>query len=160
MFWTSRNRSLIVSLASTLALNGAAGALTLLYRNGITIFEINRSSRDLLIDLGAGALLVRDLEIAAIYPVAYLVSIAIASSHPLLSSKRILTFAFFFMLFVLPIGAFVDLLNDLLVVFARSDILANAGKIVVISASCAVVLAALKTQTARSASRPANQPRV
>ena len=116
---------MVYSLILAVALNTLAGAITISYANGSSIVEMNPSSDYLLGMLGPAGNLVRGIEIASLYSLAYLLSLAIASEKPILSSKRIYLFSFSFLISILPAASFADFLNDVLVVSAGSDLLAG-----------------------------------
>ena len=121
-----------------------AGVLTLAYANGSTIIETNPSNSHLLMELGAGALIVRAVEISALYFLAYLVSLAISSGSRILGAKRIYLFTFSLLIALLPAAAFADLLGDVIVVSFASDLLAGTTKILIFGLGCAVPFAAVK----------------
>jgi len=137
---------LLLSLIATVILNLLAGVLTIIYANGTTIVESNPLSSALLEELGPGALLLHVILIALIYPLAYLVSRIISSTHWLFKSKRILLFAFSLMLAVLPIGACVDLMSDVLVVSLASNALVGSQKIVGVALVCAIPFALINVK--------------
>jgi len=85
----NRTRAIIYSLILAVSLNALAGGITVAYANGGTIVETNPSSDYLLGLLGVAGILVRGFEIASLYSLAYLLSLAIASRRSILSSKRI-----------------------------------------------------------------------
>jgi hypothetical protein len=120
---------MVYSLFTAVSLNTAAGVLTLTYANGNTIVEMNPSSDYLLGLLGVAGILVSGVEIASLYSLAYLLSLAIGSSAPILSSKRIYLFSFCFLISILPAASFADFLNDVLVVSVGSDLLAGIARI-------------------------------
>ena len=143
----NRTQAVAYSLVLAVALNTMAGVITLSYANGTTIVEMNPSSDSLLGLLGVGGILIRGVEIASLYSLAYLLSLAIASKRPILSSKRIYLFSFSFLISILPAASFADFLNDLLVVSAGSDIL--AGILPIFAFGLVVSLVFAGTQTAR-----------
>ncbi len=114
-------------------MNLLAGVLTLAFVNGTTIVETNPYSRLLLQDIGAATLLVHVVEIAVLYPLALLVSRAIDSTNPLLKSKRIYLLTFSLLVSILPAGASIDLLSDILVVTLGTDVLAGPQRIVLLA---------------------------
>ncbi len=123
-----------------------AGALTIIYANGTTIVETNPLSSALLGEFGPGALLLHAILIAFIYPLAYLISRIISSTHWLFRSKRILLFTLSLMIAFLPAGAFVDFMNDALVVSFASNVLVGAQKIVGVALLCSVPLALIQVK--------------
>jgi hypothetical protein len=131
-----------------------AGLITVTYANGSTIVETNSSSDYLLGLLGVAGILVRGIEIASLYSLAYLLSLAIASKRPILSSKRIYLFSFCFLISILPAASFADFLNDLLVVSVGSDLLAGIVRIFVFGLVVSLVFAGI--QTARGWSLPSS----
>jgi hypothetical protein len=141
-----RRKALLLSLAVTVILNMLAGALTIAYANGTTIVETNPLSSALLAEFGLGALLLHAILIALVYPLAYLISRIISSTHWLFRSKRILLFTFSLMIAVLPTGAFVDLMSDLLVVSLASNILVGPQKIVGVALVCSVPFALIQVK--------------
>ena len=143
----NRTRAMIYSLVLAVSLNTMAGLITLVYANGTTIVEMNPSSDYLLGLLGVAGILVRGIEIASLYSLAYLLSLAIASKRRILSSKRIYLFSFSFLISVLPAASFADSLNDILVVTLGSDLL--AGIVRIFSFGLAVSLVFAGAQTAR-----------
>ena len=143
----NRNSAIIYSLILSVVLNMFAGIITVVYANGTTIVETNPSSDYLLGLLGFGGILVRGVEIASLYSLAYLLSLAISSKSRILSSKRIYLFSFAFLISILPAASFADLLNDILVVSLASDLLAGIARI--FAFGLAVSLAFAGIQTAR-----------
>ena len=143
----NRTSAIIYSLLLAVALNILAGVITLVYANGSTIVEMNPSSDYLLGLLGVAGILVRSIEIASLYSLAYLLSLAIASKRRILSSKRIYLFSFSFLISILPAASFADFLNDFLVVSVRSDLL--AGIVPIFSFGLVVSLVFAGVQTAR-----------
>jgi len=141
----NRTRALVLSLVLAVTLNMLAGVITIIYANGSTIVETNPSSDYLLGLLGVAGILVRGLEIASLYSLAYLLSAAIASKRPILSSKRIYLFSFCFLISILPASSFADFLNDVLVVSAGSDLLAGIVRIFGIGLVVSLVLAGVQT---------------
>ena len=141
----SRNWAMVYSLILAVALNTLAGAITIAYANGSTIVEMNSSSDYLLGLLGPAGILVRGIEIASLYSLAYLLSRAIASERPILSSKRIYLFSFSFLISVLPAASFADFLNDVLVVSAGSDLLAGIPRIFTFAFVVSLVFAGIQT---------------
>ena len=127
-------------------LNTLAGVLTIMYVNGTTIVETNPLSGTLLEEFGPSTLLLHANLIALVYPLAYLVSRTVSSTHWLFRSKRILLFAFSLMVAVLPVGALVDLTSDVLVVSLASDTLAGPQKTVAVALICAVPFALLQVK--------------
>jgi hypothetical protein len=122
-----------------------AGFITVAYVNGTTIFEMNPSSDYLLGLLGVAGILVRGIEIASLYSLAYLLSLAIASKRRILSSKRIYLFSFSFLISILPAASFADFLNDLLVVSAGSDLFAGIVRIFSFGLVVSLVFAGIQT---------------
>ena len=122
-----------------------AGVITIVYANGSTIVETNPSSDYLLGLLGAAGVLVRGIEIASLYSLAYLLSLAIESKRPILSSKRIYLFSFSFLVSILPAASFADFLNDVLVVSVSSDLLAGIVKIFGFGLVVSLVFAGIQT---------------
>ncbi|MGP8124942.1 MAG: hypothetical protein ACLQEQ_03620 [Nitrososphaerales archaeon] len=141
-----RRDAILLSLSATVILNALAGILTMIYANGTTIVETNPLSGVLLETFGPGTLLVHAILIALVYPLIYMVSRTISSTHRLFRSKRILLFAFALMVAVLPMGALVDLSSDLLVVSLGSDILVGSQKIVLVALVCAIPFALLQVR--------------
>ncbi len=141
-----RRDAILLSLSATVILNTLAGILTMAYANGTTIVETNPLSGALLETFGPGTLLVHAILIALVYPLIYMVSRTISSTHRLFRSKRILLFAFALMVAVLPMGALVDLSSDLLVVSLGSDILVGSQKIVLVALVCAIPFALLQVR--------------
>ena len=143
----NRTRAMVCSLVLAVSLNTMAGVITLAYANGSTIVEMNPSSDYLLGLLGVAGILVRGMEIASLYSLAYLLSLAISSKKPILSSKRIYLFSFSFLISILPAASFADFLNDVLVVSASSNLL--AGVLPIFSFGLVVSLIFAGVQTAR-----------
>lgn len=137
-----RTRAMFTSLILTVVLNSAAGVLTLLFANGTTIVETNPYSSALLQELGPATLIVHALEIAIVYPLAEAVSRIISSKRPIFRVKRMYLFTFSLAISVLPAGAAIDLLSDVLVVTFTYDGLVGSLKIVVLSLIIAVTFAA------------------
>ena len=150
----SRTRALIYSLVIAVSLNTVAGIITLAYANGTTIVEMNPSSDYLLGFLGVAGILVRGIEIASLYSLAYLLSLAIVSSRPILSSKRIYLFSLSFLISILPAASFADFLNDALVVSFGSDLLAGIARIFSFSLVVSLVFAGIKTAQGWTLSLP------
>jgi len=148
----NRSRALLYSLVLTVVLDVFAGLVTLAYANGSTIVETNPSNGYLLGELGAAALLVRAVEICALYILAYFLSLIISSGYRILSAKRIYLFAFTLLIVLLPAAALADFLGDVLVVAFASDLLSGASKILAVGLAAAVPIAAL--QVARAWSLP------
>jgi len=148
----NRGRAIVYSLVLAVVLNMLAGFITVVYANGSTIVETNPSSDYLLGILGVAGILVRGVEIASLYSLAYLLSVAIASKRPILSSKRIYLFSFSFLISILPAASFADFLNDVLVVSADSDLL--AGVVRIFGFGLVVSLAFAGIQTARGWTLP------
>jgi hypothetical protein len=142
-------------LVLAVVLNMLAGLITVLYANGSTIVETNPSSDYLLGVLGVAGILVRGVEVASLYSLAYLLSLAIASKRPILSSKRIYLFSFSFLISILPAASFADFLNDILVVSAGSNLLAGVARI--FSFGLAVSLVFAGAQTARGWTLPPHE---
>jgi len=149
----NRFRALLYSLVLTVALNVLAGMATLAYANGSTIVETNPSNGYLLGELGAAALLVRAIEIAALYVLAYLLSRIISSDYRILSAKRIYLFAFTLLIVLLPAAALADFLGDVLVVAFASDLLSGTSRILAIGLVVAVPIAALQVARGWSLSK-------
>lgn len=141
----NRSRAIIYSLILSVVLNMLAGVITIIYANGNTIVETNPSSTHLLGIYGAAGILVRGIEIASLYSLAYLLSLAISSKRRVLSSKRIYLFSFSFLISILPAASFTDFLNDSLVVFASSDFLAGVIRIFAFSLVVSLVFAGVQT---------------
>jgi len=141
----NRTRAIIYSLILAVVLNMLAGVITIVYANGSTIVETNPSSDYLLGLLGAAGVLVRGIEIASLYSLAYLLSLAIESKRPILSSKRIYLFSFSFLVSILPAASFADFLNDVLVVSVSSDLLAGIVKIFGFGLVVSLVFAGIQT---------------
>jgi hypothetical protein len=145
IFDKGRPVALALSLTLTIVLNMLAGILTILAVNGSTIVETNPLSSALLQQLGSGTLLVHAVEIAGLYPTAYLLSRAISSGRSLFKdAKRIYLFTFALLIAVLPAGAFVDLLSDVLVVFWGFNVLVGPGRIVLVALVVATSFAAVQ----------------
>ena len=153
----NRTRAIIYSLILAVVLNMLAGIITVVYANGSTIVETNPASDYLLGMLGAAGVLVRGIEVASLYSLAYLLSLAIASKRPILSSKRIYLFSFSFLISVLPAASFADFLNDVLVVSLSSDLLAGIVRIFGFGLVVSLVFAGI--QTSRGWSLPAAPPK-
>lgn len=136
----------MLSLVVTVAANLAAGVLTLAYVNGTTIVETNPYSSVLLQDIGPATLLVHVFEIIILYPLAASVSMAISSPKPILRSKRIYLFTFSLLVSVLPAGASVDLLSDILVIALKTDALAGPQRIITLAFTFAVVFALVQAR--------------
>jgi hypothetical protein len=147
-----RQRALLYSLAATVLFNVMAGVVTIAYANGSTIVETNPSSTRLLDEFGAFGILVRAVQVASVYSLAYLLSRAISSRSRILSAKRIYLFSFTFLITVLAAASFADLLGDLLVVAFGSNLLAGADRILAFGLAVAVPFASL--QVARRWSLP------
>ena len=145
---------MVYSLVLAVALNMVAGLITVAYANGSTIVETNPSSDYLLGLLGVAGVLVRGVEIASLYSLAYLLSLAIASKRPILSSKRIYLFSFSFLISILPAASFADFLNDVMVVSFDSDLLAGIVRIFAFGLFVSLVFAGV--QTARGWTLPPN----
>ena len=144
-----RGHAILASFLMTVAFNGMAGVITLVYANGTTIVETNPLSRALLQDYGPGALLVHVAAIMLLYPIAYGVSRAISSRRPLFTrfrAKEIYLFAFVLLLAILPAGAMIDLFSDILVVTLSVDLLVGPQKIVLLSLFSAIPLAVLQVR--------------
>ena len=141
----NRNRAILYSLLVAVILNMLAGIVTVAYANGTTIVETNPASDYLLGLLGVIGILVRALEVASLYSIAYLLSLAISSRQPILSSKRIYLFSFAFLVSILPAASFADLLNDILVVSLRSDLMAGTPKIFGFGLVVSMVFAGVQT---------------
>jgi len=141
----NRARAIIYSLVLAVTLNTLAGLITLAYANGSTIVEMNPSSDYLLGLLGVAGILVRGLEIASLYSLAYLLSLAIASKRRILSSKRIYLFSFSLLISIIPAASFADFLNDILVVSAGSDLLAGIARIFGFGLVVSVVISGVQT---------------
>ena len=141
----NRTRAILVSFAATAAFNTIAGLLTLAYVNGTTIIETNQSSLLLLRYFGAGAILVHVVEIGLAYPLAYLVSKLISSKRRLFNSKRIYLYSFALMVFLLPVAAFIDMLNDVLVVLWSSNLVVGSEGLGTVAFVAASVVAAFLT---------------
>ena len=141
----NRARAIIYSLVLAVTLNTLAGLITLAYANGSTIVEMNPSSDYLLGLLGVAGILVRGLEIASLYSLAYLLSLAIASKRRILSSKRIYLFSFSLLVSIIPAASFADFLNDILVVSAGSDLLAGIARIFGFGLVVSVVISGVQT---------------
>lgn len=141
-----RSKVILLSLSATVILNMLAGILTIAYANGTTIVETNPLSGALLEEFGPGTLLLHVILIALVYPLAYLVSRTISSTHRLFRSKRILLFAFSLMVAVLPMGALADFSSDVLVVSLASDILVGPQRMVAVALICAIPFALLQVR--------------
>jgi hypothetical protein len=141
----NRTRAVLYSLVLAVILNMLAGVITVAYANGSTIIETNPSSDYLLGLLGATGILVRGIEIASLYSLAYLLSLAIASRRRILSSKRIYLFSFCLLISILPAASFADFLNDLLVVSVGSDLLAGIGRIFSFGLIISLIFAGFQT---------------
>jgi len=142
----NRAQALLVSLVLAVVFNMMAGILTLAFVNGTTIVETNPYSSVLLQEIGSAALLVHALEIATIYPLAFLLSRAVSSDRPLFRVKRIYLFTFSLLIGVLPAGAFVDFLSDVLVLVSKTDALVGPEKIVAVALAIAVPFASIQVQ--------------
>jgi len=153
----NRTRAIIYSLILAVVLNMLAGIITVVYANGSTIVETNPASDYLLGMLGAAGVLVRGIEVASLYSLAYLLSLAIASKRPILSAKRIYLFSFSFLISILPAASFADFLNDVLVVSLSSDLLAGIVRIFGFGLVVSLVFAGI--QTSRGWSLPAAPPK-
>jgi len=141
----NRTRAIIYSLILAVALNALAGFITLVYANGSTIVETNPSSDYLLGLLGVAGILVRGIEVASLYSLAYLLSRAIGSKMSILSSKRIYLFSFSFLISILPASSFADFLNDVFVVSMGSDLLAGILRIFSFGLVASLVFAGIQT---------------
>jgi len=141
----NRTRALLCSLVLAVFLNMLAGFITVAYVNGTTIVETNPSSDYLLGLLGVAGVLVRGIEIASLYSLAFLLSLAIASKRRILSSKRIYLFSFSLLISILPAASFADFMNDLLVVSAGSDLFAGIGRIFSFGLVVSLVFAGIQT---------------
>jgi hypothetical protein len=141
----NRTKAILCSLVIAVVLNMLAGLVTVVYVNGTTIVETNPSSDYLLGLLGVAGILVRAVEVASLYSLAYLLSLAISSGRGILSSKRIYLFSFAFLISILPAASFADLLNDVLVVSFTSDVLAGIIKIFVFGLAVSLVFAGVQT---------------
>lgn len=137
----NRNRALICSLVLTIFMNSLAGLVTLAYANGRTIIETNPSNNYLLGELGAVTIIIRAVEIATLYPMAYLLSRAISSKQRVLSAKRIYLFTFSLLIALLPAAAFTDVISDVLVVSLGSNLLAGAERILAVGLGVAIPFA-------------------
>ena len=153
----NRTRAIVYSLILAVVLNMLAGIITVVYANGSTIVETNPASDYLLGILGAAGVLVRGIEVASLYSLAYLLSLAIASKRPILSSKRIYLFSFSFLISILPAASFADFLNDVLVVSLSSDLLAGIVQIFGFGLVVSLVFAGI--QTSRGWTLPAAPPK-
>ena len=153
----NRTRAIIYSLILAVVLNMLAGLITVAYANGSTIIETNPSSDYILGLLGVAGILVRGVEIASLYSLAYLLSRAIASGRRILSSKRIYLFSFSFLISILPAASFADFLNDVLVVSVGSDLLAGVSRIFTFGLAVSLVFAG--SQTARGWTLPTSPQR-
>ena len=149
----NRIRALLYSLVLTVVLNVLSGLVTLAFVNGSTIIEINPSNGYLLGELGPAALLVRAVEISALYFLAYLLSFIISSSYRILSAKRIYLFAFTLLVVLLPAAALADFLGDVFVVAFASDLLAGIPRILAIGLAAAIPIAALQVARGWSLSK-------
>ena len=143
------------SLILAVILNALAGAITVLYVNGTSIVEINPSSDYLLGLLGVAGILVRGIEVASLYSLAYLLSLAISSKRQILSSKRIYLFSFCLLISILPAASFADFFNDVLVVSLASDVLSGVLRIFIFGLFVSLVFAGV--QTARGWTLPPGQ---
>lgn len=141
----NRTSAIIYSLVLAVTLNTLAGVITLVYANGSTIVEMNPSSDYLLGLLGVAGILVRGVEIASLYSLAHLLSLAIASKRRILSSKRIYLFSFSFLISILPAASFADFLNDVFVVSAASNLLAGIVRIFTVALVVSLVFAGVQT---------------
>jgi hypothetical protein len=141
----NRTRAILYSLVLAVVLNMLAGVITVAYANGSTIVETNPSSDYLLGLLGVAGILVRGIEIASLYSLAYLLSLAIASKRRILSSKRIYLFSFSFLISILPAASFADFLSDILVVSAGSDLLAGVVRIFTFGLIVSLLFAGVQT---------------
>lgn len=141
----NRTRAILYSLVLAVALNTLAGVITLVYANGSTIVELNPSSDYLLGLLGLAGIFVRGVEIASLYSLAYLLSMAIASKRRILSSKRIYLFSFSFLISIIPAASFADFLNDVLVVSVGSDLLAGIVRIFAFGLVVSLVFSGVQT---------------
>ena len=141
----NRNRAILYSLILAVVLNTLAGVITVLYANGSTIVETNPSSDYLLGLLGAVGILVRGVEVASLYSLAYLLSLAVESRRRILSSKRIYLFSFSFLISILPAASFADFLNDVLVVSVDSDLIAGIGRIFAFGLVVSLAFAGIQT---------------
>ena len=141
----NRTRATIYSLILAVVLNMLAGIITVVYSNGSTIVETNPSSDYLLGILGVAGVLVRGVEIASLYSLAYLLSLAISSKRRILSSKRIYLFSFSFLISILPAASFADFLNDVLVVSVGSDWLAGIVRIFTFGLVVSLTFAGIQT---------------
>lgn len=141
----NRTRAILYSLVLAVALNMLAGVITIAYANGSTIVETNPSSDHLLALFGFAGILVRGIEVATLYSLAYLLSLAISSRSRILSSKRIYLFSFCFFVSILPAASFADFLNDFLVVSAGSDLLAGIVRIFAFSLAVSLTFAGFQT---------------
>ena len=141
----NRTRAMLYSLVLAVALNTLAGVITLVSANGSTIVEMNPSSDYLLGLLGLAGIFVRGVEIASLYSLAYLLSMAIASKRRILSSKRIYLFSFSFLISIIPAASFADFLNDVLVVSVGSDLLAGIVRIFAFGLVVSLVFSGVQT---------------
>ena len=141
----NRTRAIIYSLVLAVTLNTLAGVITLVYANGGTIVEMNPSSDYLLGLLGVAGILVRGIEVASLYSLAYLLSRAIGSRRAILSSKRIYLFSFSFLISILPAASLTDFVNDVLVVSVGSDLLAGIVRIFSVGLFVSIVFAGVQT---------------
>jgi hypothetical protein len=133
--------AILLSLALTVTFNAAAGILTFAHVNGSTIIETSSSSATLLAEFGLGAIVIRALEIATLYSLAYLLSAAVSSQLRVLSAKRIYLAAFSLLVALLPAASFFDMLNDILVVYSANDTLSGTGRITDLGLIVAAVVA-------------------
>lgn len=147
-----RQRALFYSLIVTVLFNMLAGVVTITHANGSTIVETNPSSTRLLDEFGALGILVRAVQVASVYSLAYLLSRAISSRRRILSAKRIYLFSFTFLISVLAAASFADFLGDVFVVAFGSDLLAGADRILAFGLAVAVPFASF--QVARKWSLP------
>jgi len=141
----SRPTAILYSLILAVLLNMLAGVVTVVYANGSSIVETNPSSGYLLGLLGVGGIFVRSLEIATLYSLAYLLSLAVSSKRSILNSKRIYLFSFALLISIIPVASFADLLNDVLVVALSSDLLAGAVRIYAIGLVASLGFAGFQT---------------
>lgn len=150
----NRTHATIYSLIIAVVLNMLAGIITMEYVNGSTIVETNPSSDYLLGLLGVAGILVRGVEIASLYSLAYLLSLAIASGRRILSSKRIYLFSFCFLISILPAASLADFLNDFLVVSVGSDLLAGISRIFAFGLVVSLGFAGIQTARGWTLSQP------
>jgi hypothetical protein len=139
----NRRRAVVASIVLTIILNSAAGVLTILFANGTTIVETNPYSSVLLQEIGPATIAVHAIEIALVYPLALGVSRIISSERPVFRPKRAYLFTFSLLVGVLPAGAAVDLLSDVLVLGFAYNGLVGPRTIVGVSLLCAFPFAAL-----------------